>query len=112
MQAKQNSGFRYLVGLFFLILPLSSLALDLTGAQLKRHKAFLSEYPIVEDPALNEYVTQIGKKILAVSPHADKDYIFVIRDNPGANAFVSGYPVVYVERGLLTYSIQRRNWRR
>ena len=102
MQSKFFRCFRYSLGLFLLMLALPSLALNLTPAQKKRHEQFMSEFPIVEDPALNEYVTRIGKRILAVSPHADQDYIFVIRDNPIANAFVSGYPVVYVERGLLT----------
>ena len=101
MQRKLKRSFPYLLGLLLMVLALPSLALTLTPAQKKRHEKFLSEFPIVDDPALNAYVTKIGKKVLALSPHADQDYIFVIRDNPNANAFVSGYPVVYVERGLL-----------
>ena len=102
MQINLLRYFRYPIGLIILAFSLPSLALDLTPAQRKRHQGFISQFPIVDDPGLNEYVTRVGKKILAVSPHAHLDYQFVIRDNPAANAFVSGYPVVYVERGLLT----------
>lgn len=71
------------------------------GKEAKRHKAFMEQYPEYDDPKLKAYVTKIGKKILAQSAHADRDYEFIIRDNHIPNAFVSGYDVVYVERGLL-----------
>jgi len=102
MKFKATSILRSVILLLSVGVSMPALAQNLTAAQKKRHQGFISQYPIVTDKALNEYVTRVGKKILAVSPHADLDYQFVIRDNPTANAFVSGYPVVYVERGLLT----------
>jgi len=76
------------VSLFTLIV---SAAAPTSGRDLKAHKKFMSEWPEYEDKAL----------VLSQSPHADRDYLFVLRDNPLPNAFVAGYDVVYVERGLL-----------
>jgi len=71
------------------------------GKEAKRHQAFMAQHQEYDDPKLKAYVTKVGNKILAQSAHADRDYAFIIRDNHIPNAFVSGYDVVYVERGLL-----------
>lgn len=76
-------------------------AVPTKGSAAKRHKAILAEHQEYDDLELKAYVTAIGNKILAQSAHADRDYEFIILDNHIPNAFVSGYDVVYVNRGLL-----------
>ena len=76
-------------------------ATGLKGRALKRHIALMQESPPYDDDALQKYVTKIGEKILAQSEHAHLPYRFVLRDSPAVNAFVTGTPYVYVERGLL-----------
>lgn len=74
----------------------------LKGKALKRHIALLSEAPPYDDDALQDYVTMVGNKILAQSEHAHLPYQFILRDSGAVNAFVTGTPFVYVERGLLS----------
>ena len=54
-------------------------------------KAFIrqSRYqlPYVADPELIEYINNLGQKLLAVSPGADKDYKFYLIENHVINAF-------------------------
>jgi predicted Zn-dependent protease len=73
----------------------------LKGNKLKRHIALLQEAPPYEDEKLQAYVTKIGEKILAKSEHSHLPYKFILRDSESVNAFVTGTPFVYVERGLL-----------
>ncbi|MFP6639910.1 MAG: M48 family metalloprotease, partial [Myxococcota bacterium] len=57
---------------------------------------------LVEDPALNEYVTAIGKRMLPFAPRRPFQYTFTIVDQPAPNAFALPGGHVYVSRGLLT----------
>lgn len=77
-------------------------ATGLKGKKLREHIQRMQEAPPVEDAALQAYVTKIGKRILAQSEHAHLPYRFIVRDTEVVNAFVTGTPYVYVERGLLS----------
>ena len=107
MQA-ENSNYRrsVIISLFaavtVVIAGMADAAAPTKGRAAKNHKMFMAEWPEYDDPAIKAYVTEIGNRILAQSPHAGRDYEFIVRDNPTPNAFVAGYDVVYVERGLLT----------
>ena len=74
----------------------------LKGKKLKRHIGLLQESPPYDDEKLQAYVTRVGEKILAKSEHAHLPYQFILRDTESVNAFVTGTPFVYVERGLLS----------
>lgn len=74
----------------------------LKGKALKRHIGLLQESPPYDDDELQAYVTKIGNKVLAQSEHAHLPYQFILRDSGAVNAFVTGTPFVYVERGLLS----------
>ncbi len=57
--------------------------------------------PIVRDPALNNYVEQIGKRLV---PHSDRPnipYTFQVVNDPGVNAFATMGGFVYVNLGLM-----------
>ena len=74
----------------------------LKGKKLREHLKLLQDSPPVDDEALQAYVTKIGNRILAQSEHAHLPYRFIVRDTEVVNAFVTGTPYVYVERGLLS----------
>lgn len=74
---------------------------ELTGKKKKLHQSIISQTPLYDDPALAEYVSQVGHKVLANSHHAGREYHFFVLDDPGVNAFTPGFGLVYFNRGLL-----------
>jgi predicted Zn-dependent protease len=56
---------------------------------------------LVEDAALTAYVSDVGRRLAAVSPRRDIDYRFLVVDMSEANAFALPAGHVYVSRGLL-----------
>lgn len=75
---------------------------NLSGAALKRHIAVIANTPILDNPKLNAYVQKVGERVLAASPHADRDYRFLVLDDPNPNAFTMGEDYIYINRGLIT----------
>lgn len=69
----------------------------------KIHEEYLKQFPVYEDPALNEYVNEIGQKMAKVSDRPDLEYVFTILDNPDINAFALPGGFIYINRGLITY---------
>lgn len=61
-----------------------------------------AEMGLVDDPALEAYVAQLGQRLAAHSPRSQLDYRFQIIDLPEANAFALPGGHVYVSRGLLS----------
>ena len=66
------------------------------------HLSIIRDTPVYDDPALSEYVSRVGNKLLENSHHAGRDYRFYVLDDPGVNAFTPGYGLIYFNRGLLT----------
>lgn len=56
---------------------------------------------LYDSAKLSAYVTQIGNKALAQSPHADRDYYFYVLDTEQVEAFTPGNGLIYISRGLL-----------
>lgn len=77
-------------------------ATGLSGKNLKIHLQLMRESPPYKNQAVQDFVTKVGKRVLAQSAHADRPYRFIVRDTDAVNAFVTGTNYVYVERGLLT----------
>lgn len=75
---------------------------NLSGAALKRHLAAIAANPILDNPKLNAYVQRIGERVLAASPHAGRDYRFLVLDSDNPNAFTMGEDYIYLHRGLIT----------
>lgn len=74
---------------------------QLKGKAKKVHLSIVSQTPIYDDPALSEYVSRVGNKLLENSHHAGREYHFFVLDDPGVNAFTPGYGLIYFNRGLL-----------
>ena len=87
-----------------LLLPglvLSGMAV--AGPGEKVYKEMLANDQIYQDQEWQAYVNQIGRRLLAVSPDAGKDYHFYILDNPTVNASAFPDAYIFVNRGLIAY---------
>ncbi len=63
-------------------------------------KQIVKEYGLYQNPTVQSYVNEVGKKIVEVCDRKDIPYEFVILDAPLVNAFaVPG--VVFLTRGIL-----------
>lgn len=73
------------------------------GPGEKVYREMLEKGQIYDDPEWQEYVQEIGERLLAVSEDAGKDYYFYVLDDSGVNAmaFPDGY--IFVNRGLIAY---------
>jgi predicted Zn-dependent protease len=60
-----------------------------------------AQLPIVTDPALADYVQQLGTSIAKTTPRADLDWRFFVVDSKEVNAFALPGGFIYVNRGLI-----------
>jgi len=67
------------------------------------HQQILQESPVYQDQQLQEYVNEIGQKLVAVSHRPDIDYQFTVIDSPDINAFALPGGFIYINRGLMLY---------
>lgn len=68
----------------------------------KRSDPFISqEFGYYDDPALQDYVSRIGQKLVRVCPRRDIEYHFKILDSNDINAFALPGGYIYVTRGIL-----------
>jgi predicted Zn-dependent protease len=54
-----------------------------------------------DDPALQAYVSSLGKLLVATSETPDKSFTFTVLDSPVVNAFALPGGYVYITRGLM-----------
>ena len=73
------------------------------GAGAKIYNEMLEKDQIYDDPAWQKYVTDIGERLLAVSPHKNRKYYFTVLDNPGVNAFATGDAYIFINRGVIAF---------
>lgn len=59
------------------------------------------EYPILNDPAVTEYITRLGERLVAKSRRADIPYTFRVVDGQDVNAFSLPGGYIYINRGLI-----------
>lgn len=60
-----------------------------------------SQLPIVADPAINSYVTDLGKRMASRTSRSDLDWQFAVVNTKQVNAFALPGGFVYVNRGLI-----------
>jgi predicted Zn-dependent protease len=60
-----------------------------------------SELPMVDDPAVTEYVNRIGRRLVATLGPQEFDYQFFVVQHPALNAFAVPGGYVFVFSGLL-----------
>ena len=60
-----------------------------------------ARFPIIRDPAVSEYVQQLGMSIAQTTSRANLDWRFFIVDSREVNAFALPGGFIYVNRGLI-----------
>lgn len=61
------------------------------------------EYGVYDNPALQQYVNEVGQKLARHSHRPGLDYHFLVVDSPEVNAFALPGGYVYITRGILAY---------
>jgi predicted Zn-dependent protease len=61
----------------------------------------LQQFGYYDDPALQEYVNEVGQKLVAVCSRKDIAYYFKVVDSQDINAFALPGGFIYVTRGIL-----------
>ncbi len=69
----------------------------------KMYKEIVDNGGVYDDPELQAYVDRIGRRLLAQSSMADRDFTFTVVDSPDINAFATPGGYVYINRGLLAF---------
>jgi len=67
------------------------------------HQEILKQYQIYDDPQLQNYIDEIGQRLVAKSHRPDLPFKFTLLDSPEVNAFALPGGYVYVTRGIMAY---------
>lgn len=89
---------------FLLIVVASSCATTLsagTGAQL--YNEFTDSDSFYPEQRWQQYVDELGQKLVQHSGDAGRRYYFFVLDSPEINAFATPDAYIYINRGLITY---------
>lgn len=71
------------------------------GPGAETYNEFLEKELIYPDQEWQDYVTEVGERILAVTPHAGKTYTFAVTDQSMVNAFATPDAYIFLTRGIL-----------
>jgi len=69
----------------------------------EEHQRFVSSPGLYSDKELQDYVQQVGNKIVAASDRKDIEYQFFVLNQSEVNAFALPNGHIYITRGLLAY---------
>ena len=67
----------------------------------KTHEEIVKAYGLYDDQALQDYVNEVGTRVVKHSHMPDAEFKFYVVDQETVNAFTTGCCNVYVHRGLL-----------
>lgn len=73
------------------------------NAGAKYHQEILKQYHVYDDPELQEYIDDIGQRLVKKSHRPDLPFTFTLLDSPDVNAFALPGGYVYVTRGIMAY---------
>ncbi len=73
------------------------------GPGQKRYEEALDKGLIYDDESWQTYLQEIGERVLAHTPHADREYLFYLVDSPAVNASAEPDGYVDIHRGILVY---------
>ncbi len=73
------------------------------GVGAEAYNEFLEKELIYPDEAWQDYVTEVGERLLAVSPHAGRTYTFAVTDHAYVNAFATPDAYIFLSRGILAH---------
>ena len=73
------------------------------GPGAKFYQELLEQEALYPDEAWQEYVDAIGQRLVAVTPHARREYHFYVLDATAVNAMAFPDAYIFVNRGLIAY---------
>ncbi len=73
------------------------------GPGAKIYQELREKEQFYPDERWQQYVTDIGERLLANSSHAGANYTFTVLDNPAVNAFATEDAFIFVNRGLISF---------
>ena len=99
MKSSEFFRWRKLAAVLAALVPVLSWA----GPGAETYNEYLEKEVIYPDQAWQDYVTEVGERLLAASPHAGREYTFVVTDQPFVNAFATPDAYIFVTRGILAH---------
>lgn len=78
-------------------------AVSMASQADEQYNAFVEAGMVYEDEKWQRYITRVGERVLAATPHADRQYTFVLLDDPVINAFTPGEGYIFLTRGIVSY---------
>jgi len=69
----------------------------------QQHAKIMQQYGRYDDEVLQNYVSQVGQRIAAVSHRPQLQYTFTVLDSEEVNAFALPGGYVYITRGIMAY---------
>ncbi|NOX51782.1 MAG: M48 family metalloprotease, partial [Gammaproteobacteria bacterium] len=94
---KTTAGF--IVGL----LSLSCASASYAGPGAEAYNEFLEKEIIYPDEEWQAYVTEVGERLLAKSAHKNRNYTFVVTDQPLVNAWATPDAYIFLTRGIIAH---------
>ena len=73
------------------------------GPGAKFYQELLEQDGLYPDDAWQQYVDEIGQRLLAQTPHAGREYHFYVLDSTSVNAMAFPDAYIFVNRGLIAY---------
>lgn len=73
------------------------------GAGAQWYNEYLEKDLLYPDQAWQDYVTEIGERLLEQSPHKGQTYTFVVTDEPFVNASATADAYIFVTRGIISH---------
>jgi len=92
-----------LVSILSLVLLTSAGSGARASEATEAYNAYVEAGLIYENEEWQQYIAEVGERLLAASPHADRTYTFVLLDDPMINAFTPGEGYIYLTRGIVSY---------
>ena len=73
------------------------------GAGEKMYNDLLEKDALYPDEDWQNYVTEIGERLVAATSDAGKTYTFVVTDQTGVNAAATGDAYIFIYRGIIAH---------
>ena len=67
------------------------------------HTEIIKQYPLYNNPELQAYINDIGKRLAANSHRSHLNFNFYLVDSPQVNAFAVPGGHIYITRGIMAY---------
>ena len=73
------------------------------GAGAELYNEFMDSNAMYPDPKWQEYINELGQKLVKHSGDEDREYNFFLLDSPEINAFATADAYIYINRGIVTF---------